>query len=91
MAEDLETALRGLVTEQLSSVTFVMDYWQLAFDGFGLTITDSSQGSKFQHRCAGALLHEYVTVPLTSACQLIANPVEATVDSDGFHAPTRQR
>ncbi len=37
MAEDLETALRGLVTEQLSSVTFIMDYWQLAFDGYGLT------------------------------------------------------
>jgi hypothetical protein len=39
MAEDgdVATALRALVTEQLSSVAFVMDYWQLAFDGYGPT------------------------------------------------------
>src|SRR5258708_2491849 len=34
----LETALQALIGEQLSSVTFVMDYWQLAFDGHGLTV-----------------------------------------------------
>src|SRR5260370_29197897 len=34
----LETALQALIGEQLSSVTFVMDYWQLAFDGYGLTV-----------------------------------------------------
>jgi hypothetical protein len=38
MAEDLATAFRAVVSVQLSSVTFVMDYWQLAFDGYGLTI-----------------------------------------------------
>src|SRR5713101_4512161 len=38
MAIDLETALQALIGEQLSSVVFVMDYWQLAFDGHGLTV-----------------------------------------------------
>lgn len=38
MTDDLPTALQAVVTEQLSAVTFVMDYWQLAFDGHGLTI-----------------------------------------------------
>ena len=38
MAPKLDEALQALVGEQLSSVTFVMDYWQLAFDGHGLTV-----------------------------------------------------
>jgi hypothetical protein len=38
MADDLATALQALVGEQLSSVTFVTDYWQLAFDGHGVSI-----------------------------------------------------
>ena len=38
MTEDFAEALRAVVTERLSAVTFVMDYWQLAFDGHGLTI-----------------------------------------------------
>lgn len=38
MIDDLATALEALVGEQLSSVTFVMDYWQLAFDGHGLSV-----------------------------------------------------
>jgi hypothetical protein len=35
---DFNTALNGIVGEQLSSVTFVMDYWQLSFDGAVLTV-----------------------------------------------------
>jgi len=38
MAESLEDALQVVVSEKLSSVTFVMDYWQLAFDGPLLTV-----------------------------------------------------
>ena len=34
----LDTKLQALIGEKLSSVTFVLDYWQLAFDGYGLTI-----------------------------------------------------
>jgi hypothetical protein len=37
-ADDLVTALQSPVGEQLSAVTFVMDYWQFAFDGHGLTV-----------------------------------------------------
>lgn len=36
--DDLVTALQSLVGERLSAVTFVMDYWQFAFDGHGLTV-----------------------------------------------------
>jgi hypothetical protein len=34
----IDRALIGIVGEQLSSVTFVMDYWQLSFDGDVLTV-----------------------------------------------------
>ena len=38
--EDLQHALQILVGEKLSSITFVMDYWQLDFDGRGaFTVT----------------------------------------------------
>jgi hypothetical protein len=36
--EGIDRALNGIVGEQLSSVTFVMDYWQLSFDGATLTV-----------------------------------------------------
>jgi hypothetical protein len=32
MEETFESALRGLLGQQLGAVTFVHDYWQLAFD-----------------------------------------------------------
>ncbi len=45
MSEDLLTSLTAaaqvLVGEQLSSITFVQDYWQLAFDGSGFTVYSS--------------------------------------------------
>jgi hypothetical protein len=34
----LHDAIQVIVGEQLSSVTFVMDYWQLAFDGHTFSI-----------------------------------------------------
>lgn len=34
----LHEAIQVIVGEQLSSVTFVMDYWQLAFDGHTFSI-----------------------------------------------------
>jgi hypothetical protein len=34
----LEGALQVLVTRQLGAITFVQDYWQLAFDGPVLTV-----------------------------------------------------
>ena len=36
--QTLQDAMQVIVGEQLSSVTFVMDYWQLAFDGHGFSI-----------------------------------------------------
>jgi hypothetical protein len=35
---DFNSVLNGIVGQQLSSVTFVMDYWQLSFDGAVLTV-----------------------------------------------------
>jgi hypothetical protein len=35
---DFNSVLNGIVGQQLSSVTFVMDYWQLSFDGDALTV-----------------------------------------------------
>lgn len=37
----MATAAQALVREQLSAVTFVQDYWQLAFDGSGFTVFSS--------------------------------------------------
>jgi hypothetical protein len=37
--ETLQHALQVLVGEKLSAVTFVLDYWQLDFDGSGFTVT----------------------------------------------------
>jgi hypothetical protein len=34
----LSEAIQVIVGDQLSSVTFVMDYWQLSFDGHVLTV-----------------------------------------------------
>jgi hypothetical protein len=34
----LHEAIQGIIGAQLSSVTFVMDYWQLAFDSQGFSI-----------------------------------------------------
>jgi hypothetical protein len=38
MEETLDSALRVLLGEQLGAVTFIHDYWQLAFDGPMLTV-----------------------------------------------------
>jgi hypothetical protein len=35
---DLDNSLQVLVGEKLSSVTFVLDYWQLDFDGSGFNV-----------------------------------------------------
>ena len=38
MVNDVADIFRVLITETLSAVTFVADYWQLAFNGHGLTV-----------------------------------------------------
>ena len=40
-SRDLAHDLKVLLGEKLSSVTFVLDYWQLDFDGQGITIFSS--------------------------------------------------
>ncbi len=39
--EDLHNVVQLIVGEQLSSVTFVQDYWQLDFGGHGFTVLTS--------------------------------------------------
>jgi hypothetical protein len=89
MARGLDEALQALIGEQLSSVTFVMDYWQLAFDGHGLTVFNPAavtgpdfhvedRDERFRNRLCERISHKVVGVAFRSG-----NCLTISFDDDG--------
>jgi hypothetical protein len=100
---DFNTALNGIVGEQLSSVTFVMDYWQLSFDGAVLTVYSavavrgqdwsvSDQDDQFRNRLCERIGHIVMATEFRAGdCILVrfddGGTVEVSLREHDYHGP----
>jgi hypothetical protein len=77
----LNEAIQVLVGEKLSSVTFVLDYWGLDFDGHGFTIY-----SRIFVDASGVRIADGEAGFRDSLCGLLGRQVDAaSFDSAGAH------
>jgi hypothetical protein len=72
------STLQVLVGEKLSSITFVLDYWQLDFDGHGITVW-----SKITVKCADRVVSSGELGFRDCLCEQIAKIVRSVEFQDG--------
>jgi hypothetical protein len=100
---DFNRALNGIVGEQLSSVTFVMDYWQLSFDGDVLTVYSavavrgqgwsvSDRDDQFRNRLCERIGHIVVATEFYAGDCIVfrfddGGTVEVSLREHDYHGP----
>ena len=100
---DFNTALNGIVGEQLSSVTFVMDYWQLSLDGAVLTVLSaiavrgqgwsvSDRDDQFRNRLCERIAHIVMATEFHAGDCIVlrfddGGTVEVSLREHDYHGP----